>query len=146
MFFGVHCWLPDLCAFGFDMGENRMTDTQRILNGADVDVTWETIPNVRKVGRYALFGICGFSVGMMAAVLAYYFGAPKDFSKSMVTPVFIVVFMALREMSKQWDAVLQQKSKAVRAKAMETGTAKTEGLGAKHDSAAPQGVCTEKTS
>jgi hypothetical protein len=33
-----------------------------------------------------------------------------------------------------------------RAKAMETGTAKTEGLGAKHDSAAPQGVCTEQTS
>jgi len=116
MLFVVFCGLPDLRAFGFDMGENAMTDLQQIVSGADRDVSWETIPNVRKVGRYAFFGVCGFGVGLLVAVLSYYFGAPQAFSKTLVTPVFFVVFMTLREMSKQWDAVLQQKSIAERRK------------------------------
>ncbi len=61
-----------------------------------------------------------------------------------------IAYRALSKMS--WEGQLRSldylanRLQDEAAKAMETGTAKTEGLGAKHDSAAPSGVCPKEGS
>ena len=75
------------------------------------------IPHVRKVGRYAFFGLCAFSVAVMARVAVHTFGWREEVGETASYVTALTVFLALRDMSKNWDrhlmsiAALRQASK-----------------------------------
>lgn len=79
----------------------------------DDKVDWNEIPNVRKVGRYAFFAVCAFGVSVVAGVPLILCGASREIVHQAASLVGIVSFLALRDMSKQWDAALYARRAAL---------------------------------
>jgi hypothetical protein len=96
-----------------------MTLPHRIeaAEGAD----WDSIPNVRKVGRYTFFAACAFGLGVTVGLPFLALGVAKDTVHGIANISAIASFLALRDMSKQWDAVLCQRAAALRAKESSDG-------------------------
>lgn len=74
------------------------------------------IPNVRRVGRYAFFAFCALGTGVLPAVFLGLIGVPRDITDSTIAPAAMIVFLTLREMSKDWDMALQARAAIAKAK------------------------------
>lgn len=57
-------------------------------------------PLTRKVGRYGFYLICACSVAMIGTALIARTGVSDDFARSLVTPISIIIFIALRDIEK----------------------------------------------
>lgn len=95
---------------------------------------WDEVPHVRKVGRYGFFLLCAFGVSLEAFAAAKALGFVSDIARNAAALTAVITFLALRDMSKQWDWSLR-----VIARAIEAGTAETVEQGSVHESADPKG-------
>jgi len=77
------------------------------------DIDWRDMPLLRKVGRYTFFAICSVGLTMVAYALCKgAIGLDKYPAHSVSSLAGLIAFIALRDMSKQWDWVLEQQAQA----------------------------------
>lgn len=77
---------------------------------------WSEFPHIRKTGRYLFFGVCALGTSALAYFLARGgLGFNKELANVVATAGLMATFLALRDMSKQWDWVLIQRAKALKA-------------------------------
>lgn len=76
---------------------------------------WETVPFCRKAGRYCFFVLCAFSVGLLFYGVGREIGFVSDIARLLSAISMIATFLALRDMSSQWDAVMFAQAAAIRA-------------------------------
>lgn len=70
------------------------------------EIDWHDLPMVRKVGRYVFFAFLAFSASIPIYALGRAIGIDKPPCQMLGNIGAIIVFVALRDMSKQWDWVL----------------------------------------
>lgn len=65
----------------------------------------DELPNLRRVGRYAFYAPCAFGFAILAAALLISaFGMKKEWVRQAIGPVFVVAFLALRDLEKNAEA------------------------------------------
>jgi uncharacterized membrane protein YeiH len=76
------------------------------------DIDWRDMPVLRKTGRYAFFALCAIGNNGLAYVALRLAFDNREVANTVASIVALVTFLALRDMSKQWDWALDQQSKA----------------------------------
>lgn len=89
-----------------------MGDREPRLTGFDPErFDWSEVPYLRQAGRYVFFGLCAAGMGTLAAVSAIAIGMSRDWANNIAGLTMLVSFLALRDMSAQWNWVLHRHSK-----------------------------------